>query len=255
MLRSAKRKLLPVLPEWRLVERLCAYVDHIVHQREWPLGEPYRSFSRYLTHLRTSRELEDPLRRFITDKEYAKLYVKAVVGEEFNVPTLLVAKSADEASEFRSTVSTVAKPTHVSGQVKFLAPGKQLPRRVAEAWLSLDFYRISREANYRCLRPKIILEELLEESGKPADDYKVYCFHGQPKFIRVSIDRFGAYTAAIYDPEWNRLGFTIKHSQGPDVLRPPGLEEMCQVASKLAEPFDMLRVDLYYFGAVCMSGN
>ena len=206
MLRAARVKVLECLPEWRLIERLTAYFDHI-------------------------------LRQFITDKEHVKLYVKARVGEQFNVPTLLVTNSAEEASAFANNRPMIAKPTHGSSQIQIRAPGETLPRSVAEAWLRMNFYRLSREANYRYLRPKIIFEHFLGENGKPPNDYKIFCFHGEPKFIRVSIDRFGYYTAAMYDTEWNRLAFTIMHRQGPDIPRPSKLERDVLAGSRALQTF------------------
>ena len=47
-------------------------------------------FNDVIYRMKISDEILDPLRIFVTDKEYAKIYTKSIIGEEFTVPTIKI---------------------------------------------------------------------------------------------------------------------------------------------------------------------
>ena len=46
-----------------------------------------------LHRIKTSDDIIDPLRVFVSDKEYLKLYVRATLGDRYVVPTIDVIRS------------------------------------------------------------------------------------------------------------------------------------------------------------------
>ena len=54
------------------------------------------------------------------------------------------------------------------------------------------------------MTPRIIAEEFIEtsERGLP-EDYKVYCFNGEPKCVLVCLNRESELVLEWYDLEWN----------------------------------------------------
>ncbi len=190
----------------------------------------------------------DPLYQYCTDKEYVKDYIAGVLGPGFTPETYSVLRSDAEIGAFTSDrAPCVIKPTHASGQVVFRWEADEpVDRDMLRAWLRLDHYRSSRESNYRHLTPKIIVEEFLSEDGITVPkDYKLYCFHGVPKMIQVTPNRFGNHNENYYDPDWNRLPMTFGYPNGTDDERPSRIDEMLDIAARLAEPFPFVRVDLY----------
>ena len=211
-----------------------------------------------LYRVKTDGSLLDPLCQFVTDKEFAKVYVESAVGPGYAPETWRVLRNADEIRAFApDRAPCVLKPTHLSGPVLFHTnPDEAVDRDLLRKWLNTERYRSTREANYRHLQPKIIVEEFFSEDGETVPkDYKLFCFGGVPKMIQVDSDRFGEHTRNFYDTDWNRLPMTFRYPAGPEDERPPLLEEMLDVASRLASRFSFVRVDLYATGAEVRAGE
>ena len=75
------------------------------------------TFNDVLYRIKTTDEILDPLRVFVTDKEFVKLYVKAVIGDEYNVPTLAVLRSIDEVRAYSFPPQCCIKATHSCDKV------------------------------------------------------------------------------------------------------------------------------------------
>lgn len=114
-------------------------------------------------------------------------------------------------------------------------------------WLSLGFWRFFAELQYRAIRPRIISERLLAD-GAPTD-YKVYCFHGAPKYVLVCVEREkGKPRFFFFDTAWNFCPITRDGmSVSPDFTlpRPAHFEKMLDCAARLSAPFPFVRVDFY----------
>jgi hypothetical protein len=134
--------------------------------------------------------------------------------------------------------------------------------KLAQEWLSTDFYRIARERHYREIEPRIFFETLLlDETGVVPADLKFHVFNprsGKPIiYVLVISDRFGATPRGdVFDANWQIQDITFgqyKKSPTP-VPRPDNLEALLATAAALARDFDYVRVDLYtlkdtiYFG-------
>jgi hypothetical protein len=68
------------------------------------------SYNDVLHRIKTSDDILDPLRVFVTDKEFLKLYVRAVVGDAYVVPTLDVIKSKAASTHTSFRLSAASKP-------------------------------------------------------------------------------------------------------------------------------------------------
>ncbi len=213
-----------------------------------PLAPKLQRLTDHIYRIKVDGTLTDPLRQFVTDKEFAKLYVEHMVGPGYLPETYQILRNTDDIkSSTLEQIPCVLKPTHLSGAVLFCTEKSQIiDRNLLHMWLNTNYYHISREVNYRYLRPKIIIEEFLSEDDcSIPKDYKFFCFHGAPKLIQLDEGRFGHHTRNFYDMRWNRLPMTYGYPSGPENNVPPLLEEMSEIASRLAEPFSFVRVDLY----------
>ena len=105
------------------------------------------------------------------------------------------------------------------------------------------------EFQYLNVERKIFAEVYLKDN---IEDYKVYCFHGNPKFIRVQkhIDGIKGKVNNYYDLNW-KLNDIETGLPGffrrPDIIfeKPKNLKLMIEYAKKLSEDFGFVRVDLY----------
>lgn len=247
------------LPSGRWSDQVIALLEFVSRHRRLPhLREPVL-FNDWLLKLKIDGSLSDPLRQFVTDKEYMKYYVAGVVGKDYTLETFEVLRTKDDVDRFSvSRAPCVIKPTHMSGPV-LICLDHQTPidRAMLHRWLNTDYYRKSREANYRYLQPKVIIEEFFSCDGQTVpQDYKVFCFHGQPQLIEVDAGRFVKHTRNFYDTSWNRLRITVRYPAGESAdSRPANLEVMLEIARKLSKPFPSVRVDMYAHGDTIKVGE
>lgn len=240
---------LRALPSARWCDCVVGILEFVNRHRRLPRLRNPELFNDQLLKLKLDGSLLDPLRQFVTDKEYVKYYVAGVVGKAYTLETFDVLRSDDDISRFSVRhVPCVIKPTHMSGPVIVCTErDATFDRGVLREWLRSDYYRKSREVNYKFLKPKIIVEEFFSDDRRTVpQDYKIFCFCGEPKLIEVDSDRFVDHTRNFYDPSWNRVELTVKYPAGrtPDP-RPAQLEKMLEVARRLSRPFQSIRVDMY----------
>ncbi|MFT4067051.1 ATP-grasp fold amidoligase family protein [Paraburkholderia sp.] len=208
----------------------------------------------------------DPRYIHLSDKLLVREYIAAKIGEKYLIP-LIAAPDAFTPEVFDALPDAfVMKANHGSSFVEVVRNKSETSfealRVLAERWLTTDFYNIARERHYRTIRPRIFFEHLLlDQRGQIPADFKLHCFGGRPGrpiiYILVISDRFGNDTHGdVYDVEWNHLDIAIgpyKRSATP-APRPRHLQDVLDVAMRLCEDFDYVRVDLYapdnlvYFG-------
>lgn len=246
--RVAIRYLRRILPKTFWADRLIALIEFLKCHRRFPEKDP-RRYSDHLFALRTKGTLYDPLRQFVTDKEFVKLYVAAMVGVEYNIQTFQILRTKDDVESLMlDRFPCVLKPTNGAGRIHICRHANELPdAETLRQWMDVDFYEDTREQNYRYLRQKIIVEEFLSEDGRtPAKNFKIWCFHGRPGFIRIESGQTAEYTRTFYDLNWRVMPVSIRHPRGVgEDVKPPMLDQMIDLATQLSAPFDFIRVDLY----------
>ncbi len=241
--REIFRSFLRSLPESRGGDRLFCLLQFLRHHKRLP-GKTL-SYNDVLHRLKTSDDILDPLRVFVSDKEFLKLYVKAVVGERHAVPTLGIIRRPEDVDTFEFPEQCVIKATQTSGCVILRKNGEAIDRERIKRWFGVNYYRLNREANYKSLQPKVIVEPLLFGSAN-VQDYKVFCVNGQPKLIQVDVDRYIEHKRKYFDAQWNEQDFSIKYPRTSRTIpKPANFDTMMAVAARLSEAFWFVRVDLY----------
>ena len=230
------------LPSSKIGDRLYSYLLFLGKHKRRP---GTTTFNDKIFQILTTEEIYDPLRVFITDKEFVKLFVGAVLGDKYNVPTLDILRSDDDVDAFRFQQPCVIKPTHSSGRVLHCYTEEDVDRDLLKQWLRHCFYTGTREPNYKTLRKKLIVEPMLFEESQ-AVDYKVFCVEGVPKMIKVDLDRHSGHLRKFYDAAWNPLPFSWNAKPTDKVVKQPEmLSEMIDAAAALSQHFSFIRVDLY----------
>ncbi|MGH7902357.1 MAG: ATP-grasp fold amidoligase family protein [Thermodesulfobacteriota bacterium] len=202
-------------------------------------------FNDYLYYYKTGKEVVNPLRVFVTDKEFIKFYVRAIIGEKYNVPTIAVLRSPVEAANYYYPINCCIKPTHLSGEVIFRRGGEPIDFKKIHRWFFTSYYRRKREANYKTLKPKAIIEPIIFNNTN-LNDYKFYCYRGEPKLIQVDMDRHIQHKMKFYDTYWQEMPFSIRHPKFEGIIpKPKNLDTMLEIARELSKYFEFIRVDLY----------
>lgn len=99
------------------------------------------------------------------------------------------------------------------------------------------------------LRPETIERGEITAEADP-DDYKIFCFDGEPKALFVATGRgTGDTRFDFFDTDFNHLPFTNGHPNA-DVMpkRPRHLDTMLDMAHTLSAGIPHVRVDFYEVG-------
>lgn len=190
----------------------------------------------------------------MVDKYAVKKYVADIIGEEYIIPTLGVWNHFDEIDFDKLPNQFVLKCTHDSGGIVICKDKNKLDLKSAkkkiEKCLKRNYYWSSREWPYRDVKPRIIAEKFLSDEGKEdLADYKVLCFHGEPKIIEVHVGRFnGNHTADNYDTFWNKTDIEQLDLPKTNELmpKPVFLDEMLHLSRLLSKDLIHIRVDWYF---------
>lgn len=194
-----------------------------------------------------------PILTQLVDKYEVRSYVKEKVGEQYLNDLIAVYERAADVNFDELPERFVIKGVH-GCHFNLIVPQKQQlnifrAKFLLRKWMSKNqYYRGGLEWAYKNVKPKLVAETYLEEMGQEiVNDYKFYCFDGVPKILQIDLERGVKDYKCYYDLSWKKLPFTKKGStlyEG-DVKKPPNFEEMITVATKLADSFPFVRVDLY----------
>lgn len=148
----------------------------------------------------------------------------------------------------------VIKVTHGSTFNIICTDKSKLDRKAViekcQKWLKAKFLPCYGEWFYGKKPPRVIVEKYIESDDGDLKDYKVFCFNGEPQYIRIDSARFTDHRSDFYDTNWNYL--EGKHSgyscAGNNFTKPSCLNEMLEYAKKLSAEFLHARVDFYIVG-------
>ena len=189
----------------------------------------------------------DPRTPALVDKVRVKNFVANAIGEEWLIPTLWHGEHLTPEILSDMPMPAVVKANHSSAQVKFVTANSNLSSVAQEAngWLSYDHHVVHREWAYGNVKRQLLIEPFIGGERAP-DDYKFWVFDGVVRFIQVDHGRFNQHTRQFYSPSWARLDLKMNYPDAPaNEPAPQHLEFMLKAASKLAQGFRFVRVDLY----------
>jgi hypothetical protein len=199
----------------------------------------------------------NPLKGRCADKLAVRDYLMELgLGNHLN-DLLGVYQSVNEINFTNLPDSFVLKCTHGSG-MNIICRDKasfnyRKSLKILNKWLKLDYSEMYGEFHYKSIPPRIICEKHL---GNCIREYKVYCFHGAPKYILICEGRFcGPIKWYLYDFDWNYTRCLKNHLPDPQLTRPENLNEMYGFCERLSSEFDFVRVDFYNINSKILFGE
>lgn len=199
----------------------------------------------------------NPLYTVMVDKVKAKKYVASKIGEQYIIPTLGVWENADDV-DFNSLPSRfVIKCNHNSGKGMYICKDRskmnvEKIRNGLRKGLRENYYLHGREWPYKDVPRRIIAEQYMESKDrKELQDYKFFCFNGEPRLCQVISDRSTDGKIDFYDMQWNRIIGLLEpcndvfHNSDIDFPCPTSFNEMKRCAHILAEGMPFSRIDFY----------
>ena len=206
----------------------------------------------------------NPLMTLYADKYEVRKIVEKKIGPHVLNELYGVFESPDEIDFDSLPESFVLKATHGSGWNIIVKNKSVLKRKKAKKrmkkWLGRSFYTKKREWAYKDILPRIVCEKYMQNEDGSLNDYKFYCFNGEPLFIQADFNKYSGHGRAFYDSEWQKLDFFLAKNRKvrryeEDFKRPDSLTDMVQIAGALSSDFAFARVDLYEFEGKTVFGE
>ena len=197
----------------------------------------------------------------MADKYEVRKHVVQTIGEKHLIPLYGVWDKFDDIPFDSLPDQFILKSNHDSGGT-LICKNKQSfdftkARAIYRKRLARNYYWQHRQWVYKDIQPRITAEKLMfEEPGMKLNDYKIFCFNGEPKIVQVDFYIDSDKKTNFYSPEWEYLPFSQKYPTVPNIEmpKPNSINLMMDFAKKLSNGIPHVRVDLYliidkiYFG-------
>ena len=193
----------------------------------------------------------NPRLTLFSDKYLVRDYVRSRLSDDRCLTNLYgVISAAEEVRQLDLPRKFVMKPSHASGQIRLVRDSSSISlgelESLARQWLRLNYFDERHEWGYKNVTPRVLFEEFLEEDGNVPDDYKIFCFDGEPRFLNVVKDRFGERRINSYNVDGSLLQVKVNGRENFDRNKTlPNFEKVLEVARRVSAGVDHVRVDLY----------
>lgn len=190
----------------------------------------------------------------LVDKLAVRDYIREKIGENYLFPLLGSWNSFDDIDFDALPDKFVLKCNHDSGSVKLITDKSKMDKAALKAFferrLAMNAYCLGREYPYKDVPPKMMAEAFMEApDGGGINDYKFFCFHGEPKLLFVATDRATDVRFDFFDMDFQHLDIVNIHEQsGKEIQKPSCFEEMKSLAETLSQGMEFVRIDLYEIG-------
>ena len=206
-----------------------------------------------------------PEYRDLVDKYKVREHIKHALGEEYLFPLLGAWQRFDDIDFDRLPNQFVLKCNHDSGSVRVIRDKSKLTeqdyqelRKHFTKRLKQNFFFAGREYPYNGIKPCILAEKYMIDDNHEQvslNDYKFFCFNGEPRTVLIVTDRAKDCRYDFYDMDFHKMGIIYgRQSEEGRIKKPEFFDEMKEIAAKLSCGKKFVRIDLYeingkvYFG-------
>lgn len=243
------------------------YFEHVGKHVDWNAPQAYTE----------KMQLEKiyhnyPLKSVLADKYRVRSWVAEKVGEQYLVPLCGkgVYDSPYEIDFAELPNEFVIKTNSGSGDVSIVRNKNELSNKDIKRikarmnyFMRCNFSWIGYELHYSDITSKILIEQLIECEDEDLPDYKFLCFDGKPLYCWVDKGRYHNHKRNVYDLNWTLQDWNQREYGNYEgiIEKPDNFDEMIKIATKLAEGFSHVRVDLYnvkgkiYFGEMTFTNG
>jgi len=233
-------------------------------QKVWFLSQKFYEEVGYYPNLKNPKSFNEkinwmklnyynPLEDVCIDKYTFKEYIKAKLGAEYVIPAIGVYEDVNDIDFDKLPSKFVIKvTTSGSGEGVEIVKDKSKINidklkykfnNLLQEWNSIYYYCLSR--GYKDIKPRIIIEEYVEQSNGELYDYKFMCFNGEPKWVLTCSNRNKNTIYENHDMNWNLMIPSPQSAKNSSINCPKNFEKMLKIAKELAAPFPFVRVDFY----------
>lgn len=228
-----------------------AYILFMLRTHRIPNLKNPKDFNEKMTYLKLNDYATNDMVVRCADKYLVRDYVKEKGYERILNELYGVYDSADQIDFSKLPEKFALRCTHgcayniICNDKKILNKSDSIKK--LNSWLSEKYGYATQEIHYTKIKPRIIAESnLCDENNTLPLDYKLYCFDGEVKAIKVSSDREHNLKRNYFDRGWHELTFGKKRYRNNIIpSKPRLLNEMIKIAEDLSKGFPFVRVDLY----------
>ncbi|ONI38787.1 hypothetical protein AN396_09895 [Candidatus Epulonipiscium fishelsonii] len=188
----------------------------------------------------------DPLKTKLTDKYEVRRWVADKIGREYLVDIFGVYEDWNEIIFDNLPQQFVIKTTHGCNQTIIVqdknAFDKNKTKLQIEKWLNFNYYEQGVEMQYKDIKPRIIVEQYLENINNQLYSYQFWCFNGKVEYIVFQEDKFNSSDLILFNRNWEKQDFINNYCE---IEKPDNLDKMIGIAEFLSEVFAFVSVDLY----------
>ncbi|MEN9895931.1 MAG: hypothetical protein RIR97_1783 [Pseudomonadota bacterium] len=242
---------------WRLIsplpDRYYLPLKFYSIKGTWPDLQDPQTFCEKVQY----RKLYDrnPLYGQLVDKIAVKDYIATRIGKEHVIPTYWTGTDLKMVDWSNIPLPAVIKPNHASALGRFLYSKADIAALMRDdpvpGWLATDHAAFNREWAYSQVKRQIVIEKMLSKDGGVPWDYRCFVFNGAVSHIMIDTRMNDQGYSATYTADWQPLPF-----YDPDYFplcpeplpRPILLEQMVELACKVAKGLDFVRVDFFDTG-------
>ena len=202
----------------------------------------------------------DPRRSVCTDKLTFKRYVHEKIGAGHTAALFDVWHSPEDVKLSGVPAQCVVKSNCASeGRYCLVIKDKSAldiereEKAIKERWFDRRYLNTNSFNNaYYAIDPCVLVEEYLFDPAE-MDEYKFYCFGGEPRYLYRYSDHFsdgenmyGKYPVGIYTADWEYTEYRIgDFEREKEQKKPECFEEMKRIARILSAEFSFVRVDFF----------
>lgn len=182
------------------------------------------------------------------DKYVVREYIKDKIGEEYLANIIGVYDYVEEIDYNSLPEKFVLKlndgsDKNIVCKDKALLNIKKTNKRLKRLF-NEDYYKYTKEPQYKNIKKKIICEEYLEGENGALVEYNLHCFSGKVKLIEVHTGRYEKYREDFFTLDWTRLNLKGKVKNSPmNIEKPVFVDKLIELGERLAENFEYIRVD------------
>ena len=195
------------------------------------------------------------LKSNIVDKVLLRNYSQKILGKDICVPLIKIYRDINEINLDELPDKFVLKCNHGSGMNIICNDKSKFNLTKAKMklskWMKINYGLSKSEFQYINVKKKVFSEIFLKDN---LTDYKMYCFNGFPKLIKVQSKYYKKHMKMYhyYDSNWKITNIETKLSGNiklPTVKfpKPKHLDLMIKYAKEFAKNFAFIRVDFYEF--------
>ena len=193
------------------------------------------------------------------DKLSFKQYIRERIGDGWTAPLIDVWHSpADVRIEILPRPCVIKSNCASDGKYIYIIKDKT-ELNLAEIEQQIKTYCFDRRYlhtnsffnAYYSVNPCVIVEDYLSEVENGIDEYKFFCFDGEPKYVYHSDNHFKDNknvncTVSFFDMQWNFLSVQYgTHLSNPQAPKPKFMDDMMRICRALSKDFSFVRVDFF----------